>query len=513
MGSDFSHANVTSLQVGSFDATGSTWTGVNFGGVTFAPFSNQYPRFTFDGADLSGTDWHAPGRPPTGSTFVGATWTGATCFDGSAAGVHAKGACDQGPDVTPPTVVGAPTSAPSPYGWFNAAVTVHWTCTDDALVARCPGDTVIGSDGAGQQITSDVALDAAGNSATGTVTGINIDYTPPTGYWTPDVPSNPDGTYTLPVTFTATCIEPPLAAASGIATCPDPLVFTQPGWHQVRGTAVDKAGNQGPFAEPSVHVVAPPDHTPPAIRGMPDRTPDRNGWYRHGVVVTWTCADDVAVQTCPPPTVVTGDGKGLTATSSAPATDTSGNASALGTLTGIDLDSTPPTAKAVLSATRVLARSPVPVTCQASDDLSGVESCVVVSDGTNVTGLRHAHVVSTDRAGNTATSAPVAYTVLADRPSLSWSAPTATSLVAGRTYTFRVAVRDALGRPTSRFAVRWVRPAPAGSVRLKVAGPAVRVRAGLYLVRVTLPAALAGRTWRFGFIAEGRPVVRSFPVR
>lgn len=84
-------------------------------------------------------------------------------------------------DKTPPTITGAATVPPNSYGWYNTDVVVHFTASD-----KLPGsgidtvtpDTTISTEGAKQSVTGS-ASDKAGNSATTTVAGINIDKTPP----------------------------------------------------------------------------------------------------------------------------------------------------------------------------------------------------------------------------------------------------------------------------------------------------------------------------------------------
>lgn len=83
-------------------------------------------------------------------------------------------------DLTPPTIAGAADRAPNQHGWYNAAVTVTFTC-DDALsgIDTCgPDATVIGEEGADLSRTG-VATDRAGNIAQASVGSINIDRTAP----------------------------------------------------------------------------------------------------------------------------------------------------------------------------------------------------------------------------------------------------------------------------------------------------------------------------------------------
>ena len=83
-------------------------------------------------------------------------------------------------DRTAPMIAGSTTTTPNSLKWFNASVTVHFTCTDTLSgLWLCPADTTKLDDGFAQQV-SGVAVDNAGNQTTGTVTGINIDQIAPT---------------------------------------------------------------------------------------------------------------------------------------------------------------------------------------------------------------------------------------------------------------------------------------------------------------------------------------------
>src|SRR5205085_11277286 len=82
-------------------------------------------------------------------------------------------------DKTPPTITGAASPAANAAGWNNSDVTVSFTCADAlSAVASCAGPTTLSSDGAAQSVTG-TASDNAGNTASATVSGINIDKTPP----------------------------------------------------------------------------------------------------------------------------------------------------------------------------------------------------------------------------------------------------------------------------------------------------------------------------------------------
>jgi hypothetical protein len=84
-------------------------------------------------------------------------------------------------DTTPPSITGAHTPAPNLNGWNNTDVTVSFACAD-ALSGLAQGSpptpTVLTSEGANQQVSGS-CQDLAGNLASATVSGINIDRTPP----------------------------------------------------------------------------------------------------------------------------------------------------------------------------------------------------------------------------------------------------------------------------------------------------------------------------------------------
>jgi hypothetical protein len=85
-------------------------------------------------------------------------------------------------DKTPPTISGAPTTSANANGWYNAAVTVHYTCADSGGVqsgiATCSADDAISVNGSNLS-SNGTAEDKAGNTASATVSGINIDTVKP----------------------------------------------------------------------------------------------------------------------------------------------------------------------------------------------------------------------------------------------------------------------------------------------------------------------------------------------
>jgi hypothetical protein len=82
-------------------------------------------------------------------------------------------------DLTNPMINGSASPAANTNGWNNSDVTVSFSC-DDGLsgVASCSDSTTLSSEGANQSVTGNVT-DAAGNTASDTVSNINIDKTAP----------------------------------------------------------------------------------------------------------------------------------------------------------------------------------------------------------------------------------------------------------------------------------------------------------------------------------------------
>ncbi len=148
-------------------------------------------------------------------------------------------------DVVAPVVTGQSITAPNADGWYSSDVTIRWTATDpvpgDASV-NGPPDTVLSTEGAGQQATSGIVCDSAGNCSTGQVGGISIDKTPPTVR----VVGPADGAvYTLGGVPTVSCTA--VDDLSGIA---NPCAVSSTGGlangvgsFVVRATASDHAGN------------------------------------------------------------------------------------------------------------------------------------------------------------------------------------------------------------------------------------------------------------------------------
>ena len=310
-----------------------------------------------------------------------------------------NGAHDDDPvkiDTTAPTISGAATTAPNANDWYKDNVTVHYTCTDTGSgIDSCADDDTLTTEGADQS-TSGSATDGAGNSATATVTGINIDKTAPMMSGAATTASNANGWYKDNVTVHYTCTD----TGSGIDSCADNDTLTGEGVNQsTSGSATDRAGNTASTTVTGINI----DKTAPTITASRDPEANANGWNNSDVTVSFSCSDALSglAAPCPGDMVVSAEGAGQSR--SGTATDKAGN-SATATVTGINIDKTAPTVSLVggplEGASYYFGSVPVSPTCSASDALSGLYgSCLISGYSINVS--EHTVTASVDdKAGN-----------------------------------------------------------------------------------------------------------------
>jgi hypothetical protein len=144
-------------------------------------------------------------------------------------------------DRTAPTVLGSVSAPPNASGWYNSSPSVSFVCSDATSgVASCSDPVPVSEDGAGQAVNGSAA-DKAGNTASATVEGINVDRTDPSvslvggpadgaRYNLGDVPPAP------------TCSA--RDELSGLVEACDVSGYSSTvGTHTVTAKATDKAGN------------------------------------------------------------------------------------------------------------------------------------------------------------------------------------------------------------------------------------------------------------------------------
>jgi hypothetical protein len=179
-------------------------------------------------------------------------------------------------DDDTPHISASRSALPNANGWYNAPVSIAYTCSDDSSgVATCP---------AAHTETTEGVKDVAGSSDdnvgnTGIeVEHLNIDETPPAVSTGPTTAPNGNGWYNTPVTVHTTCSD----ALSGSDSCDADEVISGEGVHgggSHKGS--DKAGNSGSgmyggmkidTIAPGVTVSGPADGST-IVLGSPVATP------------------------------------------------------------------------------------------------------------------------------------------------------------------------------------------------------------------------------------------------
>src|SRR5206468_624106 len=157
----------------------------------------------------------------------------------------------------------------------------------DALSGLAPGsppaNTLLSSEGAGQSVPG-TCYDLAGNSASATVSGINIDKTAPTASAAQLPLANSHGWNNTDVTVTFTGTD----ALSTIDSCTAPVTLSADGAGQTAGpgTCTDRAGNvSAPISKTGINI----DKTNPSISGSPSPLANANGWNNTNVTVSFSC--------------------------------------------------------------------------------------------------------------------------------------------------------------------------------------------------------------------------------
>ncbi|HET6816226.1 MAG TPA: PxKF domain-containing protein [Mycobacteriales bacterium] len=310
-------------------------------------------------------------------------------------------------DRTAPTVT--PTADRDPVaGWYNADVTVTYSCADALSgIADCPAPDVL-HEGAGQTATG-TAHDRAGNAGTGSLTGINIDETAPALDGATTAAPNSAGWYSGDVTVHWTCAD----LLSGlVGDCSTDSTVTGEGDDlSASQTVHDLAGNETTKTVSGIKI----DRTAPTTSAsVPD--PLATGWYAGDVEVTLTTGPDLSgvaatyyeidngspqLYAGPFPDTLRG-----THTITYWSVDNAGNvedASIPGHVITLKIDGTPPTIIASpLPAANANGwnNSPVTVSFTCGDAESGVAACNPPVTLSNEGAGQTAHGDALDNAGN-----------------------------------------------------------------------------------------------------------------
>ena len=188
-------------------------------------------------------------------------------------------------DRTAPTIAGVADRPANAAGWYNADVTVLFTCGDaQSGIDSCTPAQTLG-EGASQAVAG-TAVDAAGNSAGTTVGGLNVDKTAPNLLGAVvTAPSGP-GWYNGDVTVQWTCSD----ALSGVTACPADSIVNGEGLDlSTSAFVVDVAGNSTSATLTDIQI----DRTAPATTAsVPAPLP--SGWHAGPVEVTLAVLDNLS---------------------------------------------------------------------------------------------------------------------------------------------------------------------------------------------------------------------------
>lgn len=298
------------------------------------------------------------------------------------------------PDTTPPIITYALIGTLGNNGWYTTNVLVDWTVVDPESTFTTIGcvDTTVNYDTSG--VTLSCQATSAGSTRSASVT-IKRDATAPAVTISPNRPPDYNGWYNTAIAFAVSGSD----AISGIASCDSNFYYSAPdsATAQVSASCHDHAGNVG-----SAMYSFKYDDTLPEISFLVTPAPADTGWYNlttGAPTVAYVCSDATSgVVSCTPAYMFP---EGSVQSHTGTAVDNAGN-SASATVSGINVDLTPPTITFVGPDTAVWHTADVTATWTCSDDLSGVVSPVVSvmtsgeGDAVAVTG------VCMDIAGNTA---------------------------------------------------------------------------------------------------------------
>ncbi len=338
-------------------------------------------------------------------------------------------------DRTAPSISGATVNedgtprAANADGWFNSGVKVAFKATDDLSgVQEVVGGKTLLTDGANQSVTGS-ATDLADNSASTTVTGVNIDSQAPST----TANNSCDGSNGWCRGKTATVVldaldqvglsgvkeiryaingNPEQSAAGASATLTVPLE-AKSGTATVAYYAVDKAGNKEAAGKVSLKY----DNIAPTVTHTVTPAANAAGWSKADTLVHFDAKDDdlgsgVDTATITPDTTVTAqatkaaDGTITGQVVNGSAKDLAGN---LGTdSVTVKLDKTVPTISAAIKSGTLGSNGyytgPVTVGFECGDALSGIATCpsdvVLNGDGKD----QSVSGTAVDNAGNEASA-------------------------------------------------------------------------------------------------------------
>lgn len=311
-------------------------------------------------------------------------------------------------DATKPVASAAtPARGPDKNGWYNHALSIQWSGNDATSgIASCTSSTYTGPD-SGSASTSGTCTDNAGNVSASLALGLSYDDSGPTNVTvTPARAPDHAGWYTHSVGLQWNGVD----NVSGIGACTtSPYNGPDNASASPSGSCTDQAGNVTTVSFPmSYDSTAPASVSPSAARSA-----DHNGWFNHGVGITWSGSDPTSgIASC---TTITYTGPdSATASASGTCTDKAGNTASAISFGPFKYDDTVPTS---VNATPARGpdhagwyNQPLGISWSGTDTTSGIDSCSSLTYSGPDSANASANGSCTDKAGNTAqVSFPLSY--------------------------------------------------------------------------------------------------------
>jgi CSLREA domain-containing protein len=300
-------------------------------------------------------------------------------------------------DATAPTITFASRTAPNSAGWNNSDVTVLWNCSDNLSgAANSSVSTTISTEGANQSAQG-ICTDNAGNTASDTQSGINIDKTAPSILFVSRTPrANTAGWNNTNVTVNWSCAD----GVSGVVdSAVNQTVSTEGTNQSATGVCTDLAGNTAQNTQSAINI----DKTAPSISLNLRTAANSNGWNNTNVLLEWNCSDALS-GAVNPSVSQTVSSEGANQTAMGTCVDLAGN-SASDTQSGINIDKTAPALNPSVSPNPVLLGGTAAASPNAADALSGLASASCGAPDTASVGFKSVSCAATDLAGNTNSAA------------------------------------------------------------------------------------------------------------
>ncbi len=342
-------------------------------------------------SNQSGCDTQTVTSDTNGITFI--------CMATSGGGTNTQSVTVKRDTTNPNISFGSRTPAANVNGWNNSDVTINWNCSDATSGAVNSGDSQpVNAEGQNQSAIG-TCTDNAGNTASDTQSGINIDKTAPNISFVSRTSANANGWNNSNVTVNWSCSD----AVSGATSANVNQIVSAEGLNQSStGVCADNAGNSASDTQNGISI----DKTSPVI-GFVSRTPaaNVNGWNNANVTVNWSCND--ALSGAVSPTIsqtISSEGAALSSTGTC--ADNADN-TASNTQNGINIDKTAPVISFV-SRTAANANgwnnSNVTVNWSCNDALSGAVSSTVSQTVSSESAALSSIGTCADNADNTASN-------------------------------------------------------------------------------------------------------------